>query len=1039
MEEGAEAQAERGPLQQAQALADMFLQSERSVPRNRAGNLFEQLSQRSLTREEQDIIAQRVEAQRRLLQEYERRERERKVREVRDTAPELSERAALRALELCGGREEDAILRLSAEPALKRRCMADAGDTAVPRAAPLPAGAEAPVLPKSKLINPAKLDGIYCGRFRSKMGPYQLPGKPSAGVDVCSGSVEATPAPAEQPAGAAVQQLPQDGRKRSRSASLDGDCEGGCGTAGTGQQTEEQQQQQQQQQQQGSLAPLECLRPAGPGGDVEMMEAMGAGASEPVAELADGAEETAGEAAAVAEPSAGGDVAPAAPATTPPKLEQQQQQPQQEEGPPLRPRAAASLARQIARLDLVLQLERLSELAAAHLAAPDQLLRCLRDDLGQEQLAAALETAWEVQQAAILADAHEAAQRGQGSNAAAQARPRPLQSPRQARRVVAAPPLPPQQQQQQQQQQQRQQQQQPAAEAAPELGLLALLREGFSQAPQLPAEAPGPSSPDAGPSHEQQAQQRVRDRLAAGPPSTSDPDEPWLGSSVPRRKRSKRALRPRFGAGGSGVGAGAGGGDSSISGGGGSTSKVGAPAGKQPSPRRSHGRMPGGPAAVVAAGAAAASAPAGVDESGAAATAAAAVEAPAGPDTTVAVAAAAAAAAAAAPGPSGGVVLVTSRGSGGGAGGGSRAVNPVTGHTCRGRVRQKSHKNTELVELGTPMVGKGWYNAGYIFPAGFKSRLLFRSSIDLDALTLHECGIVGEGGAFWPAPTFVVTARDRPDEPMVARSCTGCWSGILKRIKGVIETRRAAGEALPPAPKTAIAGPEYFGLNDAGVVAAIEALDPGHLCEEYWAGKRQRDAAIASAGAGAAPGGAAAPAAAAGAEGAEAQAIQPAAAAAAAGAGGAAAPRGAAGGGAKRKAKGQEGRRGRGAGDDGEDDPEAAFRSNHWSMLSRAQRYRARAAAAAGGADDADGGAGAAPPADEDNPLPHAIDPVTLEPVVAPAISPYGHVMGLATWRAVLAEDRRCPFTKRPLKPEQLVALNHNNIERYRDILVLSA
>jgi len=38
---------------------------------------------------------------------------------------------------------------------------------------------------------------------------------------------------------------------------------------------------------------------------------------------------------------------------------------------------------------------------------------------------------------------------------------------------------------------------------------------------------------------------------------------------------------------------------------------------------------------------------------------------------------------------------------------------------------------------------------------------------------------------------------------------------------------------------------------------------------------------------------------------------------------------------------------------------------------------------------------------DPDHPpplLPGLIDPVTLEPVVNPAISPYGHVMGLATW-----------------------------------------
>ena len=36
---------------------------------------------------------------------------------------------------------------------------------------------------------------------------------------------------------------------------------------------------------------------------------------------------------------------------------------------------------------------------------------------------------------------------------------------------------------------------------------------------------------------------------------------------------------------------------------------------------------------------------------------------------------------------------------------------------------------------------------------------------------------------------------------------------------------------------------------------------------------------------------------------------------------------------------------------------------------------------------------------DDDNPLPDYLDPITLEPVVTPAISPYGHVMGIATWK----------------------------------------
>ena len=71
-----------------------------------------------------------------------------------------------------------------------------------------------------------------------------------------------------------------------------------------------------------------------------------------------------------------------------------------------------------------------------------------------------------------------------------------------------------------------------------------------------------------------------------------------------------------------------------------------------------------------------------------------------------------------------------------------------------------------------------------------------------------------------PAPTSL---RHAPLHPQV-----------LKRINAEIEGRRAAGEQLPPPPKTAIAGPEYFGLNQPDICASIEALDPERLCAVYW-------------------------------------------------------------------------------------------------------------------------------------------------------------------------------------------------------------
>ncbi len=50
-----------------------------------------------------------------------------------------------------------------------------------------------------------------------------------------------------------------------------------------------------------------------------------------------------------------------------------------------------------------------------------------------------------------------------------------------------------------------------------------------------------------------------------------------------------------------------------------------------------------------------------------------------------------------------------------------------------------------------------------------------------------------------------------------------CGVQIQKRINSVIEARRKAGEKLPPPPKTAIAGPEFFGFNQPEVCLSSNA------------------------------------------------------------------------------------------------------------------------------------------------------------------------------------------------------------------------
>ena len=60
-------------------------------------------------------------------------------------------------------------------------------------------------------------------------------------------------------------------------------------------------------------------------------------------------------------------------------------------------------------------------------------------------------------------------------------------------------------------------------------------------------------------------------------------------------------------------------------------------------------------------------------------------------------------------------------------------------------MKRCSSKQVDIVSLGALRLDPGWHNAGYIFPDGFTTSTVFRSSVRLLALLHAVCGACSLG------------------------------------------------------------------------------------------------------------------------------------------------------------------------------------------------------------------------------------------------------------------------------------------------------
>jgi len=223
-------------------------------------------------------------------------------------------------------------------------------------------------------------------------------------------------------------------------------------------------------------------------------------------------------------------------------------------------------------------------------------------------------------------------------------------------------------------------------------------------------------------------------------------------------------------------------------------------------------------------------------------------------------------------------------------------------------------------------------------------------------------------------PLFKITSQ-KLERTFTGKSPTACWKQILDEINDTLKSNSQ------PIVKTQVAGPEYFGLNDPAIVEAIEALDSQQQCTSYWAEKQKILQARA-----------------------DYEVNHP---------------------------KGEKKVRKR---KDSLEElvdltTEESFKENYssaWSSIQRKERYINRLI-----------NLGQEINMEDDNPMPEFQDPITLQPVVVPALSPYGHVAGYYTWTQALRESGgKCPFTKQALSIERLVKLTKQNFHLYKESIL---
>ena len=124
-----------------------------------------------------------------------------------------------------------------------------------------------------------------------------------------------------------------------------------------------------------------------------------------------------------------------------------------------------------------------------------------------------------------------------------------------------------------------------------------------------------------------------------------------------------------------------------------------------------------------------------------------------------------------------------------------------------------------LESLGEISLKPNFHTDRYIYPIGFTTVRSYPSMVNPN-ISVEYCSQIIDGG---DAPLYRVTAQDDPNNPIIEKSATACWTAVIRQANKIRNKEHS----------NSASGPDYFAYSNPKILKMIQEMKGADQCVNY--------------------------------------------------------------------------------------------------------------------------------------------------------------------------------------------------------------